>query len=116
MSTRIGPPPPTKSILKPSRLGGSISPLNTIIRTRSMPTNLPSNWREEGKDLRFEMLKGDIHNVFSITHSIPLENYLEIIHRVRVYFLLWNMNFITSIIDLINKFILVGSRKVQLLL
>jgi hypothetical protein len=88
MSTRIGPPPPTKSILKPSRLGGSISPLTTIIRTRSIPTNLPSNWREEGKDLRFELLKGDIHNVFSITHSIPLDNYLEIIHRVRVNFLL----------------------------
>jgi len=75
------PSPPKKSILKPSRLGGSISPF-TSIRNKSIPTDLPLNWRKEGKELRFELLKGDVHNVFSITHSIPLDNYMEIIHRV----------------------------------
>lgn len=76
-----GPSPPKKSILKPSRLGGSISPF-TSIGNKSIPADLPFNWRKEGKELRFELLKGDVHNVFSITHSIPLDNYMEIIHRV----------------------------------
>lgn len=84
MTTR--PSPATKSILKPSRLGGTVSPFTSIIRNRSIPNDLPSDWREEGENLRFGLLKGDIHNEFSITHSIPMENYLEIIHRVQEQF------------------------------
>lgn len=71
-----------KSILKPTKIGCTSSLSHHFIRGRDLPDDLPSGWRDYGQRLRFELLKGDVHNVFTVTNSIPLENYLEIIHRV----------------------------------